>query len=120
MEIGTDFERIASLLPTSTSSRQAADEDDPETEDILRETVLILLVLLYGQTHASLESMGQELELLRSMPPPPPPPRDDTRMAKHQEQDDMWKLDAPRPTGGPDGKGPLLDSSGKVRQISLL
>ena len=27
----------------------------------------------------------------------------------------MWRLDAPRPMGGPDGKGPLLDSSGKAR-----
>ena len=26
----------------------------------------------------------------------------------------MWTLDAPRPTGGPDGKGPVLDASGKV------
>ena len=92
------------------------DEDDSETEDILRETIVTLLTLNYGQAYGQLESMEQELELLRSMPPPPPPQEDSrTGNGKAKAEDDMWKLDAPRPSGGPDGQGPILDASGKVR-----
>lgn len=80
--------------------------------------MLIILVLSYGQAQGQLESMEQEFELLRNMPPSPPP-RQDTRSGKGKEEDDMWRLDAPRPTGGPDGKGPLLDPKGKVRTIEL-
>ena len=38
------------------------DEDDSETEDILRETIVTLLSLDYGQAYGQLESMEQELE----------------------------------------------------------
>ena len=65
--------------------------------------------------------MEQELELLSNLPPPPPPlpqPAEDLRRKdKSREQDDMWKLDKPTPSGGPDGKGPLLDAQGKVLVI---
>ena len=70
--------------------------------------------LTYAQAQTSLESLGQELELLKSMPPLPKP-SDDLRQKKDKakEQDDMWKLDSVQ-RGGPDGKGPLLDPQGKV------
>ena len=113
----SDFELIASLLPISPSEG-VTDEDDTELEDILRETALILLVLFFGQAYANLESLDQELELLRNMPPPPP--SEDVRAGKRKEQDDMWRLDAPIATGGPDGKGLLLDSSGKVLYVSFV
>ena len=106
---------ISSLLPSSSSSSAGddEDEDDSETDDILRETTLLLLRLTYAQAHAHLESMDQELELLRSVPPPPPswePPFDDQR-GKKREVDDVWKLDAPT---RPSGSGELLDPNGKV------
>jgi hypothetical protein len=97
----------------SSSTSAADDEDDPDTDDILRETTLVLLRLTYAQAHGQLESMDQELDLLRSVPPPPPsaePPPDDGRR-KAEEKEDMWKLDAPTRPGG---SGPLLDSGGKV------
>lgn len=62
--------------------------------------------------------MKQELELLRNAPPSPlhSPSRDveDPRDKQRGEDEDMWKLDIPVP-GGPDGKGPLMDPTGKVR-----
>jgi len=108
---------ISSLLPSPSSSSAAddEDEDDSETDDILRETTLLLLRLTYAQAHAQLESMDQELELLRSAPPPPPswePPVDDQR-GKNREVDDVWKLDAPT---RPSGSGELLDPNGKPLQ----
>lgn len=113
----TDFDQIISLLPSTSSSSAAGDEndDDSETDEILRETTLILLRLTYAQAHGHLESMDQELELLRSMPGPTPsitPPADD-RKGKSREKDDIWKLDVPK---RPQGSGPLLDPSGKPLQ----
>jgi len=61
--------------------------------------------------------MKQELELLRNAPPSPihSPPRDieDSRVNQKEKENEMWKLDILVP-GGPDGKGPLLDLTGKV------
>ena len=66
--------------------------------------------------------MKQELELLRNAPPSPihSPPRDieDPRDKQRKEDEEMWKLDIPVP-GGPDGKGPLLDPTGKVSNYIL-
>jgi hypothetical protein len=59
--------------------------------------------------------MDQELELLRSMPPEGDGGGDavdegrDERSRKKTDED-MWKLDAPRPSA----QGPLLDPQGKV------
>ncbi|THG97687.1 hypothetical protein EW026_g4363 [Hermanssonia centrifuga] len=117
----SDFELIASLLPSSTMNDSTDEEEDSETEDLLRESILLLLVLMYTQAHNQLESMDQELELLRSMPPPPPLTEEDARSSKGKEKDDMWKLDSPMPSGGPDGKGPLMDDSGKLlRPFTIL
>jgi immunoglobulin-binding protein 1 len=94
------------------------DEEDDSIEDLLRATTLVLLRLFFVQAYAQLENTQQELDLLRSMPdrPPSPPPLD-ARETARKADDDMWRLDQPVLTGGPDGHGPLLDSGGKVRHI---
>ena len=120
----SDFDLISSLLPSPSRSQlpitpdDEEEEPDSETDDILREATILLLRICYAQAHSHLESMEQELELLRNAPPYPPrssgPQTDDRRGKARESDDDMWKLDAPRSTLGPDGNRPLLDSSGKV------
>jgi len=122
-EPSSDYELIASLLPDPASkpSADADDEDDLDTDDILREATLLLMRLTYAQAHAQLQSLNQESQLLRSAPPPlPSQPSEDAR-GRTRQSDDMWRLDAPRAQGGPDGKGPLLDPSGKpLRPFTIL
>jgi immunoglobulin-binding protein 1 len=106
-----EFDLVASLLP-SPGTASDDDDEDSETDDVLREATLLLLRLCYAQAYPQLESTNQEMELLRNAPPPPPPelPADE-RQSIAKEQEDMWKIDsAPRLPG----KGPLLDSTGKV------
>ncbi|KAG6906332.1 hypothetical protein DXG01_014413 [Tephrocybe rancida] len=123
-----DFDLISSLLPSKSPTKSSADGDDEidsETDDILREATLLLLRLKYAQSHSQLESMDQELELLLNAPPSPPQNArqgvDDRRGKGRESDNDMWKLDAPRSSLGPDGKGPLLDPSGKpLRPFTIL
>ncbi|KAG6820652.1 hypothetical protein H0H93_013851 [Arthromyces matolae] len=120
-----DYDLIASLLPSKPSSTDDdEDELDSETDDILRKSILLLLRLKYAQSQASLDNLKQELELLSNAPPSPPraPRQEDDRRRKGRESDqDMWKLDAPLSNSGRDGKGPLMDSSGKVlRPFTIL
>lgn len=119
METSSDFELIASLLPDSSAKPTDDDDDDADAEDILREATLLLLRLTYGQAHAQLQSLEQEIQILRSAPSRPPEAPEDPRRAREHETDDMWRLDSPLTQGGPDGKGPLLDSSGRVGYIML-
>ncbi|KAF8891249.1 TAP42-like protein [Infundibulicybe gibba] len=121
------FELIASLLPTKTqfdiSTTNDIDELDSETDDVLREAILLLIRLCFAQTHSHLESMAQEYELLRNAPPSPTRPlhtqEDDRRSKRRDEGADMWRLDTPM--GGHGGKGPLLDPSGKpLRPFTIL
>ncbi|KAH9843159.1 TAP42-like protein [Rhodofomes roseus] len=122
-EPSSDLELIASLLPDSSVKPSGLDDDDDDddTEDILREATLLLLRLTYGQAHAQLQSLEQEIRLLRSAPSRPLEASDDPRRSKDRENNDMWRLDAPLPQGGPDGKGPLTDSSGKpLRPFTIL
>ncbi|THH29588.1 hypothetical protein EUX98_g4597 [Antrodiella citrinella] len=120
----SDFDIIASLLPSSSSTQHDDDdeEEDSDTDDLLREVTLLLLRLVYAQSRAQLDSLNQELQLLMSAPPSPPKESsDDPRQAKAREEDSMWKLDAPVQRGGPDGKGPLLDPEGKpLRPFTIL
>ncbi|KAH9930760.1 TAP42-like protein [Fomitopsis serialis] len=121
----SDFDLIVSLLPDPSIKSGLLDDDDDEddadTEDILRETILLLLRLTYGQAHAQLQSLEQEIQLLRNAPSRPPEAFEDPRRAKDREIVDMWRLDAPLPQGGPDGKGPLTDSSGRpLRPFTIL
>lgn len=106
------------LLPPEVESDDEQDDEDEATSDAARDAILLLLRLAYTHANSQLESMDQESDLLRSAPPEPPKQTsDDPRKDKRKEQDDMWRLDAPRVSGGPDGKGPLLDPSGKVRRL---
>ncbi|KAI0318820.1 TAP42-like protein, partial [Amylostereum chailletii] len=101
----TDFDLVATLLPSPTSA--AADpsaDEDSDTEEVLRDATLLVLRLFYAQSQGQLEHINQELELLRNAPPPSRPARDDTQ----QKTDEIdWKLDARR------NDGPLLDPKGK-------
>ncbi|KAK1236400.1 Type 2A phosphatase-associated protein 42 [Marasmius sp. AFHP31] len=129
-EFPNDFDLIASLLPSTASSQtdEQEDEEDSQTESILREATLLLIRLCFAQAHSQLQSMDQELELLRTAPPriaPPPRPAEDSQEARKDKQNaneqDMWKLDAPAVSGGPDGKGPLMDSAGRpLRPFTIL
>ena len=62
----TDFDLISSLLP-SPSSTKSEEELDSDVDQVLRETIL-LLRLLYAQSNTQLQSMKQELDLLRNAP----------------------------------------------------
>jgi hypothetical protein len=78
--------------------------------------------MLYAQSHTQLESMEQELELLRRAPPSPSdahPPvageSNDQRIGERNEkseQEQMWRVDLN--VSGPHEKGPLLDQHGRV------
>jgi hypothetical protein len=114
----TDFSLILSLLPaSSTQVPEGEGELDLETDEILRETTLVLLRLLYARAASQLSSLEQELQLLKDAPPiPENEPVDEVenpREKKRVEENDNWKLDLPFGRG-PDGKGPLLDESGRV------
>ncbi|KAH9901442.1 serine/threonine protein phosphatase PP2A-associated protein [Cubamyces lactineus] len=123
-EPGSNIELIASILPDPAKQpSDTTEETDADTEEILRETLLLLLRFIYAEAQTQLERTTEELELLRNAPPLPPqqPTSDDPRVAKKRAEDDMWKLDAPLNRGGPDGKGPLIDAQGKpLRPFVLL
>ncbi|KAK0497071.1 TAP42-like protein [Armillaria luteobubalina] len=109
----TDFIFIRSLLPSSTASGDS-DEDD----EVLRETALLLLRLFFSLSKTQLAHIETELQLLKTAPPPLPySPRPDDNDPRNKEKDrqdeEMWKLDAPKPN--PNG-GPLLDPAGKPLQ----
>ncbi|KAF8743646.1 hypothetical protein AX14_001701 [Amanita brunnescens Koide BX004] len=112
---GNNFDLISMLLPSGAGSRPSEDEEDldSEIEDALREAILVLLRLLYTQAHNRMDNMEQELDLLRNASTPDRRPEEDVRREQRRTADeDMWRVDAQR---GFDGKGSLLDSSGKVR-----
>lgn len=124
LDLSNNYDLIASLIPSTSSRASKADEDlDSQTDEILRETTLLVLRLLYAHSSTQLQSMEQELELLRNAPPSPTMgPEDqeaqDPRDRKRKEEENDWKLDKPA-LGGPDGKGPLMDAYGKVGLASF-
>lgn len=112
----SNFDLIASLLPKASKRASDSDEQpfDSETDDVLRKTTCLLLRLTFVEAQKQLESLQQELEILQNAPPSPQLPSfsDLDRRDRQRESDgDLWKLDSPLMTSG---KGPLLDSSGKV------
>ncbi|KAJ6500761.1 TAP42-like protein [Mycena sanguinolenta] len=123
-ETESDFDLISSLLPKRPEGGAEEEEEDSESDDILRETTLLLLPLYYVKAASQLLSLAQELELLQNAPrmPLPPPSRaeNDRRSKERAAEGDMWKLDAPSPRGGPDGKGPLLDPTGKPLRLFMI
>jgi hypothetical protein len=78
--------------------------------------------MFYAQTQTQLESMEQELELLRNAPPAPVPSSApssssffDTRTKNEaEEREQTWRLDMNARNRGLNAKGPLLDSHGRV------
>ena len=82
-----------------------------EDEDAIREVTLLLIRLFYSQAHTQLGQLEMEMQLLRNAPPD----EDEEVTKKREDEDFTWRLDAPVPGGGPDGKGPLLDAQGRVR-----
>ncbi|KAI1794700.1 serine/threonine protein phosphatase PP2A-associated protein [Ganoderma leucocontextum] len=124
-EPNTNLDLIASVLPDPSQKADASSttDSDADTEEILREAVILLLRFIYAEAQTQLESANQELELLRNAPPTPcqHEPANDPRIANKREEDNMWKLDAPVNRGGPDGKGPLLDPQGRpLRPFMIL
>ncbi|KIY50826.1 TAP42-like protein [Fistulina hepatica ATCC 64428] len=111
----SDMDMISSLLHTSDGD----EDEDAETAELSRETTLLLIRLCFAQACATQESMKQELELLRNAPPPKPPSaalEADVRDRRRQQTEDMWRLDAPRPSDGP-----LLDANGRpLRPFTIL
>ena len=95
---------IASLLPLSSNR-----DDSNVDEDVIREAFLLSLRLQWTQTSNDLESIEQELELLRNAP------REDPRRASNPQNDSdaTWRLDMPQ-RGLANLSGPILDPSGRV------
>ncbi|PIL24318.1 hypothetical protein GSI_14071 [Ganoderma sinense ZZ0214-1] len=124
-EPSTNLQLIASVLPDPSHKADDPTTTDPDadTEEILREAMILLLRFIYAEAQTQLESTNQELELLRNAPSMPPQrePANDPRVARRREEDSMWRLDAPLNRGGPDGKGPLLDPQGRpLRPFMIL
>lgn len=116
-----DFALIHALLPAAPIGSAADDGDDaaPAPES-LRSYILALMAVLYAQALSQVESISQERSLLESVPDDLDDRRADDRRARERDEvedvDRSWKLDRVN-RGGPDGKGPLMDPSGKVRSL---
>jgi len=110
----TDFDHIVPLLPRTGTG----DEDEgSELDEHIRELSIHLLRFFWIQTWGQLESLEQEVELLRNAPPSPKsrPP------ATTGQDADAWRLDTPPPPSMFDGRGPLVDQSGKpLRPFTIL
>ena len=86
------------------------DDDEFEWDEYVREMSIHLLRLFWIQAWSQLDSLDQEIELLRNAPPSP-----ENRPQTTAEKDvDVWRLDPPPPKSMFDDRGPLLDQSGKV------
>ena len=92
-EPASNLELIASVLP-SPAQQADGDELDNDTEDVLRDAIVLLLRFVYAEAQSQLESTSQEIELLRSAPPEPtrPIPSNDPRMGRRSAEDDMWSV----------------------------
>ncbi|CCL99997.1 uncharacterized protein FIBRA_02022 [Fibroporia radiculosa] len=128
-DVDSNFELISSLIPgtrlkthSHTTDYIDEDDEDDEAEDILREAALLLLRLTCAQAHAQMQSLVQEIQLLRSAPSQCVSQHsEDPRHVRGRENNDLWRLDAPVLRSGPNGKGPLLDPSGKpLRPFTIL
>ncbi|QRV99748.1 Type 2A phosphatase-associated protein 42 [Ceratobasidium sp. AG-Ba] len=119
-EPANNYDAIRALLAPASNhagSVNTEDEDDDMDDETLRELSILLIRLLLTQANASLLQISQEIELLRTMPPT-------TVSAQNPEQtqsnDDTWRLDQVS-RGGPDGRGPLMDTKGRpLRPFTIM
>ena len=98
-------------------SERAEEELDSESDETLRDTTLMLLRLFYAKAASQLYNAELEVELLRNISPNdqaiPNGGSEDPRDRKREEENNAWRLDLPHGRGL-DGRGPILDESGKV------
>ncbi|ELU36390.1 sister chromatid cohesion-related protein [Rhizoctonia solani AG-1 IA] len=94
------------------------DDDDLDMDDeTRRELTITLLRLLYAQTQSSLQQIKEEAQILQNMPSPS---SSHSQPETSKRNDDTWRLDT-TPRGGPDGRGPLMDSQGRpLRPFTIL
>lgn len=111
IDLSDDLGLVASMLSVSNPSEEYQEVDDED--EALRDIYLLIIRLIWVQAQSHLESMEQELELLRNAPP-----LASEQSATRAYEDVTWRLDLPSNMGGPDGRGPLMDSSGRVSYIS--
>lgn len=104
--MSNSYDLVRSFLP-STSSDEDGDEED---EDVIRDSVIVLLRLQWAETSNHLNSIVQELELLNA-------PSQDAMKGERRSGDDTWRLDAPLPNTFASAQGPLLDVSGRVSGV---
>ncbi|KAG9038492.1 hypothetical protein FRB95_001349 [Tulasnella sp. JGI-2019a] len=126
-----NIDLIASLLPKEAPKvgrgnhdAAAPDDEDDEDEDVAREISLLLLRLIWTQALSQLDSMKQEMDLLRAGP------QDEALTSAASDVrgergaaavDQTWRLDRVPVTGGPDGRGPLMDNQGRpLRPFTIL
>jgi len=110
------------LIPISSIPTNEG-ELSSETDEILRDTTLVVLRLFYARAASQFHNAEQEQELLQNIPPSNETgsigESGDARDKSRKEQDDAWKLDLPLGRGL-DGRGPMLDDSGKVTKFFVL
>ena len=111
------------MLLVSSIPAESEGELDSETDEILRDTTLMLLRLFYARAASQLQNAEQEQDLLQNVPPSNPTSSsgrsEDARDKMRREKDNAWKLDLPLKRGL-DGKGSMLDESGKVINFSVI
>lgn len=104
------YDLVESILPGSNM-----DEED-EDEDVMRDSIVLLLRLQWAQTSTQLNSIDQELELLLNAPPEEPKDPSGARSGS----DDTWKLDTPLRGLLMNQQGPLIDVNGRVNIVISL
>ncbi|KAF8311282.1 TAP42-like protein [Clavulina sp. PMI_390] len=135
VELDSDLETIAAVLDLQDSSRRGTqgaksdEEDEDEEEGGIRNLIVVLLRLCWARAHQTLGELLAEREMLQMAPrdsnEEEEEEREQAEKAAREEQmrkgredevDETWKLDGPRYGGrsGVDGKGPLLNTDGKV------
>ncbi|CAE6357709.1 unnamed protein product [Rhizoctonia solani] len=119
-EPANNYDSIRMLVSGGASHAGSvnADDDDLDMDDeTRRELTIVLLRLLYAQAQSSLQQIVDEVQILRNMPPPS---SSHSQPEPNKPSDDTWRLDI-TPRGGPDGRGPIMDSQGRpLRPFTIL
>lgn len=127
-----ELELLASLVPqplarynnATYSSREASEEDD----DMVRQMTIMMIRLCWMRSHAFLSDLQMEKDLLQKAPADEGEDleiarekdereRQRERQKQREKDQNTWRLDMLRASGGPDGRGPLLDPRGRVSRI---